>query len=262
MNLKKEQEQENGGIVYVVGTGPGSREEMSFKARKALQESSVIVGYSLYLDLIEDLLEGKEVIRSTMRKEIPRCQSALDEARRGKKVALVSGGDPGVYGMAGILLQMLEKVTREVGGKNAEKIEVEIVAGITSASAAAASLGAPLMHDFVVISLSDLLTPWDKIEQRLRAAAEGDFVVVLYNPRSKKRQKHLERAREILLASREKHTPVGIVRNASRQEESKEITTLEELLGHHVDMTTTLIIGNSTTYRWRDKIITPRGYGV
>jgi len=247
----------------VVGTGPGENKEITFKAREALQDSSLVLGYSLYLDLIKELLDGKEVIGYSMRREVQRCRKAVEEASQGRKVALVSGGDPGVYGMAGILLQVLEKSEAENGGAgSAVEVDVEIIPGITSAGAAAASLGAPLMHDFVVISLSDLLTPWETIERRLYAAADGDFVVVLYNPRSKRRQKHLERARDILLSGKSSDTPAGIVRNASRENESVEITTLERLPEHQVDMTTTVVIGNNSTYLWSDKMITPRGYGL
>jgi precorrin-3B C17-methyltransferase len=240
------------GKIYVVGTGPGEREGMTVRALQALEEAQVVIGYTLYLGFIKEMLGGKEVIPSAMRREAERCYLALEEAARGKKVVLVSGGDAGVYGMAGVLLQIMAE--RDITP------EVEIIPGVTAASAAAALLGAPLMHDFAVISLSDLLTPWELIETRLRMAGEGDFVVVLYNPRSHSRQEQLRKAQQLLLQYREARTPVGIVRNAGRKGELKRITVLGKMLECEIDMATTVIVGNSRSYVWQDRIITPRGY--
>ncbi|MFZ7102233.1 MAG: precorrin-3B C(17)-methyltransferase [Peptococcaceae bacterium] len=237
------------GIVYVVGIGPGDREQMTFKALKAVAESDVIIGYGTYLDLITDIIKGKEIINSGMTKEIERARQAVDLAWEGKKVAVISSGDPGVYGMAGIVLETAK-----------DKVPVEIIPGVTAATAAAASLGAPLMHDFAVISLSDLLTPWAKIMTRLEAAALGDMVIVLYNPKSKGRPDNIEIAREIILWHRDPLTPVGLVRNAKRGNEEIVITTLKDMLNQKIDMLTTVIIGNSETFFENGKIITPRGY--
>ena len=238
--------------IRVVGIGPGDASLLTPQAREALQEAEVVVGYGLYLSQVEFLLEGKETFTSGMKKEIDRAQKAIDLAREGKRVAVVSGGDPGVYGMAGLILEILEP----------HELTVEVVPGITAASAAASLLGAPLMHDFSVISLSDLLTPWEVIEKRLKAAGEGDFILVIYNPASKKRRWQVERAREILLSYREKQTPVGIVRNSFRDNQEIVICELETMLDYTIDMFTTLIIGSSQTYRRGDYMITPRGYKI
>lgn len=240
------------GKIFVIGSGPGRKEGMTVKALNAVDKCDIVIGYSLYIDLLGDLTAGKEVIRSSMRREKDRCYRAAREAAQGKRVALVSSGDPGIYGMAGLLLQVLEEKSQQV--------EIEVIPGITAASSAAASLGAPLMNDFAAVSLSDLLTPWAEIEKRLHSAGEGDFVVVLYNPRSKKRKKQLNRAQEILLQYRAETTPVGIVRNSERENEKKQVTTLMEMLDFEIDMSTTIIIGNSRSYQCKDKIITPRGY--
>jgi len=231
--------------------GPGNREFLSPAALESIQKADVVVGYKSYLVLIEDLLVGKKVIGSGMRKEIDRAKIAVEEARAGKNVVVVSSGDPGVYGMAGITLEIAAGV-----------VPVEVIPGVTAATAAAAVLGAPLMHDFAVISLSDLLTPWSKIISRLEAAGLGDFVVVLYNPRSKGRTKQIETAREILMWHRDPETPVGIVRCAQRGEEKQVITNLRDMLKEDIDMLTTVIIGNSQTRVENGKIITPRGYAV
>lgn len=201
-------------------------------------------------------MEDKEVISTGMTREIERCAQAIDRAREGALVALVSSGDPGVYGMAGLVLELLEKE----GLLN--EIDVEVVPGITSATAAAACLGAPLMHDFVVISLSDLLTPWDLIVKRLELVAQGDFVVVLYNPASHKRTEQIKTAREIMLRHKAPQTPVGIVRNAAREGQEATITDLEHMLEHPIDMLCTVIIGNQGTRRVGDYLVTPRGYRV
>lgn len=238
----------------MVGTGPGNPEHLSPRAKQAIEEAETIVGYRTYLKLVEEMLRGKEVISTGMTREIERCLLAVHRAGAGQKVALVSGGDPGIYGMAGLALEVIEREGLW------DKLEVEIVPGITSASAAAALLGAPLMHDFVVISLSDLLTPWSLIERRLELAAQGDFVVVLYNPASHRRTGQIHRAREILLKHRSSRTPVGIVRNAYREGQEVTITDLENLLNHPIDMLCTVIVGNSQTRVANGFLVTPRGY--
>lgn len=227
---------------------------MTPAAGEALAAAEVIVGYQTYLDLIPEFLVGKEVLASQMMKEVDRCRKALALAGEGKKVALVSGGDPGIYAMAGLVFEL----AREQGSK----VAIEVIAGIAALNACAARLGAPLMHDFAAISLSDLLTPWEKIEQRLEAAAAADFVVVLYNPKSKKRAEHIVRAREILLAHRAPETPVGIVTAATRDNERVALTTLDEMLASEIGMQTTVIIGNSSTFAWQGFMVTPRGYAA
>lgn len=242
------------GIIRVVGIGPGSEELMSPKARKALEDSAVIVGYSAYIELVEHLLEGKTVVSSGMKREVDRCEQVLKFAVEGQDTALISSGDAGIYGMAGIMLELVQREGRD--------IQVEIVPGITASQAAAAVLGAPLMHDFVTISLSDLMTEWSVIEKRLHAAGAGDFVVCLYNPKSKGRPDHILRAQEILLQYKRPETPVGIVRNAAREGETATISRLDQFTDCEIDMFSTVIIGNQTTYTYNNRMITPRGYSI
>jgi len=240
------------GKLFVIGIGPGGVEHMTPAARKAIDASQVVVGYKTYLDLIPDLLSGKEIVSSGMRQEVERCRQALDLAI-GQTTALISSGDAGVYGMAGLALELADQTGSEV--------EIEVVPGVSALQAAAARLGAPLMHDFAVISLSDLLTPWETIRRRLQAAAEADFVVVLYNPRSKGRTTQILEARDILLRSREGKTPVGIVRNATRPNESIALSDLARFTDLEIDMFSLVIVGNSHT--WLDgkgRMVTPRGY--
>ena len=229
---------------------------MSLRAYKVLKEADVIIGYKTYIDLIAELVEGKEVISSGMTREVERSLLAIQRAADGQYVAVVSSGDPGIYGMAGIVLELVEKE------KAGDKLEVEIVPGISSANAGASSLGAALMHDFAVVSLSDLLTPWEVIEKRLYAAAQADFVTVLYNPVSKKRTEQIKKAREIFLKYKAPATPVGIVRNAKRSGEEVIRTDLEHFLEHPIDMFTVVLIGNASTYHTERFMITPRGYKV
>lgn len=213
------------------------------------------MGYDTYMGLLDPhLLEGKETIATGMRKEMERCRAAIEKAREGRQTAVVSSGDAGIYGMAGLVLELLD----EAGLQG--KIEVEIVPGIPALAAAAALLGAPLMHDFAVVSLSDLLTPWDVIRSRIEAAARADYVIVLYNPRSKRRNWQLTRAKEILLTFRNGSTPVGIVKNATREGQSVELTTLSDLDESRADMLSILVVGNSQTRVRGEKMITPRGY--
>jgi len=227
---------------------------MTPAAGEALAAAEVIIGYQTYLDLIPEFLVGKEVIASQMMKEVDRCRKALALAAEGRNVALVSGGDPGIYAMAGLVFEM----AREQG----DVVDIEVIAGIAALNACAARLGAPLMHDFAAISLSDLLTPWEKIEKRLEAAAAADFVVAIYNPKSKKRAEHIVKAREILLAHRAPETPVGIVTAATRENERIVLTTLGKMLESEIDMQTTIIVGNSMTFAWQGFMVTPRGYAA
>ncbi len=245
--------------LFVVGIGPGDLKHMTYEAREAIVSADVVVGYSTYLKLIEPLLGGKEIFSSGMTKETERCREAIRLASGGRTVALVSGGDAGIYGMAGLVLELMNDPAAALP----DAPEIVIVPGISAVQAAAAVLGAPLMHDFAVISLSDLLTPWELIEKRLEAAATADFVLALYNPRSKGRARHMERAREILLASRPPETPVGVVRNACRAGEEKIVSTLSEMPIEWIDMFSLVIIGNSATFVDRsERIVTPRGYTI
>jgi len=235
-----------------VGIGPGGPADLTPRARETIAGAEVVVGYRTYLEQIVLLLEGKEVVWAGMREEVARAREAVSRARTGRRVAVVSGGDPGVYGMAGPVL--------EAAGEAGVLDLVTVVPGVTAATAAAALLGAPLMHDFAVISLSDLLTPWEVIAARLEAAAAADFVLVLYNPASSRRDWQLARAREILLRRRRPETPVGIVRHAGRPDEETVVTDLAGMLAYPVDMGTTVIVGNSQTYVAQGRMITPRGY--
>lgn len=255
--------------LAIVGIGPGDLKHMTLAAREAVDNAEVVVGYKTYLDLIKPLLAGKEAISSGMTKEVERCREALRLAASGKSVALVSGGDAGVYGMAGLVLELagdVPCVCRDKGdhpGSPLSDVDIVIIPGVSAVQAAAAVLGAPLMHDFAVISLSDLLTPWDIIERRLAAAAAADYVAAIYNPRSKGRTSQLDKAREIFLAARSASTPVGIVRNACRTGEEKVVTTLGAMHTFPVDMYSIVIIGNSTTFLDKDeRMVTPRGYKI
>lgn len=242
------------GKIYVIGIGPGGKENMTYEAIQIFNDVECVVGYKSYIELIREMITDKEVISSGMKKEIERCELCFDIAEQGKKVAIVSSGDAGIYGMAGLIY--------EVAKRRDSKIEIEVVCGVTSSTAAASILGAPLMHDYAVISLSDLLTPWELIEKRVNYAAQGDFVTTIYNPKSMERTWQIEKVKEIFLSVRDKNTPVGIVRNAKRADESLVITTLEFMTNHDIDMFSTVIIGNSQSYIWHNKIITPRGYKV
>ena len=200
-------------MIYVIGIGPGSRNLMTEEAIKAIEDSEVIVGYKTYINLITEFIGDKEVVQNGMRKEIERCKQAIEIAKTGKTVAVISSGDAGIYGMAGLILELLTKEEADV--------KVKVVPGVTASIGAAAVLGAPIMHDFCHISLSDLMTPWEVIEKRLRLAAEADFVICLYNPRSKGRSEHLAKAFEIMGEFKDKSTPVGIVKDVAREDEEK-----------------------------------------
>ncbi len=241
------------GTLSVVGIGPGAVDLITPRARKSIEQADVVAGYKTYLDFIGDCLAPhQEVLSSAMMQEIDRCRRALELADSGKKVALVCGGDPGIYAMAGLVYELV----RDTGSGS----RIEIVPGIAALNACAAVLGAPLMHDFAAISLSDLMTPWELIEKRLQAAAMADFVTVIYNPKSKKRTSQIVRAREIMLEHRDSQTPVGIVSGATRSHESVRLTNLEDMLVEDIGMQTTVIIGNSATFVFQDKMVTPRGY--
>lgn len=239
------------GKIYVIGLGPGGKQDMTYRAVDALHECDVIAGYTTYIDLIKADFADKEFIVTGMRKETERCKAAVETARQGKTVAMVSSGDAGIYGMAGIMYEVAEAY---------EDVDIEVVPGITAAGSGGALLGAPLVADSCLISLSDLLTPLEKIMKRVEAAAETDFVICLYNPASKGRPDYLKQACQIIRNYREDKTPVGIVRNIGRSEESVRITTLVEATDAQVDMFTTVIIGNSRTRIIKDKMVTPRGY--
>ena len=239
--------------VYVVGLGPGGVEQMTRRAQETLAACDVIVGYNVYIDLIKDDYKDKEFLSTGMRKEVERCKLAIEEALKGKTVAMVSSGDAGVYGMAGIMYQIAAEFP---------ELEVEIIPGITAACSGAAVLGAPLISDFTLISLSDLLTPWEKIEKRLDLASQADFVICLYNPSSFKRHDYLQKACDIMLKNQRADVPAGIVRNIGREGEEYEIMTLAELRDAQVDMFSTVIIGNSQTEVINNKMVTPRGYKI
>ncbi len=240
------------GILSVVGTGPGALDYLIPRARRELEQAEVVVGYRTYLDLVSEIIADKEVIESAMMQEVDRVNQAFDLAEQGKHVALVSGGDPGIYAMAGLAF--------EIGQRRDSEVEIRVIAGIAALNICAERLGAPLMHDFATVSLSDLLTPWELIEKRIAAAVEADFVLVIYNPRSKKRDWQLARAMEIIAACRAPSTPIGMVRAATRADEEIVISDLEHFDPELADMQTTVIVGNSSTFVRRGKMITPRGY--
>ena len=239
-------------MIYVIGIGPGSKEMMTIEAIEAIKNSDVIVGYKTYINLITEFIKDKEVLQNGMRQEIDRCKQAVEIAKQGKNVAVVSSGDSGIYGMAGLILELTTQ----------EDIKVKVIPGVTASIGAASILGAPIMHDFCHISLSDLLTPWEVIEKRLRLAAEADFVICLYNPRSKGRSEHLSRAFKIMSEFKDEKTPVGIVKDVGREKEEKFICTFETMDFERVDMTTMVIIGNKSTFINKDLMVTPRGYNI
>ncbi|MHB8709211.1 MAG: precorrin-3B C(17)-methyltransferase, partial [Desulfuromonadales bacterium] len=249
------------GKLFVVGIGPGDPVHLTPAARAAIEAAEVVAGYSTYLDLIPELLVGKERLASGMRQEVERCRQALERAATGTAVALVSGGDAGIYGMAGLVLELANEGVGAIHELPLHNIDIEIIPGISALQAAAARLGAPLMHDFAVISLSDLLTPWELIVKRLEAVSAADFVVALYNPKSATRTTQIETARDILLRHRNPATPVGIVRHACRAGESIVVTTLHDCTAHPVDMFSLVIVGNAATFvDGKGRMVTPRGY--
>ena len=237
--------------IYVVGIGPGAYDQMTGKAIQALQDSDVIIGYTVYVDLVKDHFSDKTFMTTPMKKEVDRCVLAFEEAQKGQTVSMICSGDAGVYGMAGLMYEV---------GVGYPQTELEIIPGVTAATGGAAVLGAPLIHDFCLISLSDLLTPWEKIEARLLGAAQADFVVCLYNPSSKKRHDYLKRACELLMTYKSPDTVCGIVSQIAREGEDSRVMTLRELSDTQVDMFTTVFIGNSQTRNIGGKMVTPRGY--
>lgn len=254
--------------LYVVGIGPGRLEHLTLRATEVLKSVDCVAGYGLYIDLIQALIDGKETLRSGMMKEVPRVEAAIAAAMSGKCCALVSSGDPGIYAMAGLVFETCKTQNIPLrppglpaaGQADATALMVEVVPGIPALCAGAALLGAPLTHDFAVVSLSDLLTPWEVIAERLAAAARADFVMVIYNPKSKKRDWQLDAACKIILAHRDPATPVGIVTGAMRPNQEVRIVPLGELNAEHVGMQTTLFVGSRSSSRYLDFMFTPRGY--
>ena len=236
----------------MVGIGPGSEGDITLRAQATLTGSDLVVGYRAYLGIIKDLLKGKPTLSSGMGEEKERCRMALEEAAKGKIVSLVSSGDPGVYGMAGLTLELV--------GSTGSTVPIEVIPGVPASYAASALLGAPLAHDHAIISLSDLLTPWELIEKRLRLAAQGDFSIVLYNPKSSQRTWQIEKTQQILLEYHPPTLPVGIVKDAGRPGQAVSITTLDKMLEFPIDMTTIIIVGNSTTFVHNGLMTTRRGY--
>lgn len=239
------------GKLTVVGIGPGDYENMTVRADRALQECQVVVGYHVYVDLVRARYPDKEFLTTPMTREADRCLMALEEARKGKDVAMVCSGDSGIYGMAGLVYQLR--------GESGEP-DVSVIPGLTAACSGAALLGAPLTHDFAVVSLSDRLTPWEKIEKRLTAAAEADLSVVLYNPASHGRPDYLRRACEILLRTLPEDRPCGVARSIGREGESRMVLTLDGLKDFEADMFCTVFVGNSQTRIIAGELVTPRGY--
>ena len=246
------------GKLYVVGIGPGHHDHMTYRAKQVIEESEVIVGYDTYVSLVEDLISGKEVYRYPMTQEVDRANQAIQFAEKGRIVSLVSSGDPGIYGMIGLIYEILadKKWNRGTG------IYVECVPGVSSLNSCSALVGSPLMTDFAVVSMSDLLVPWEMIVKRVEAAALGDYVTVIYNPASKKRVHQLQDTRDIFLKYRNPETPVAIVKGAYRESQAVVLTTLKDILNHSdmLGMITTVIVGNSSTYNYEGMMINPRGY--
>lgn len=239
------------GKLTVVGIGPGDYENMTVRADRALRECQVIVGYHVYVDLVRERYPDKAFLTTPMTREADRCRMALDEARAGKSVAMICSGDSGIYGMAGLIYQLRGE---------AKDPEIEVIPGLTAACSGAALLGAPLTHDFAVISLSDRLTPWEKIEKRLTAAAEADLSIVLYNPASRGRPDYLQRACDILLRTLPEDRPCGAARNIGRAGEGRELMSLAQLRDFPADMFCTVFVGNSQTRIIGGQLVTPRGY--
>ena len=239
--------------IYVVGMGPGAYEEMTVRAVKTLEECEVIVGYTVYVDLLKEHFPGKEFMTTPMRQEVQRCRMAFEAAATGKKTAMVCSGDAGIYGMAGLMYEL---------GEEFPQVEIEVVPGVTAAIGGSAVLGAAVGHDCALISLSDLLTPWEVIEKRLLAAAESDFVICLYNPSSKKRSDYLKKACMLMLEYKKEDSVCGIVRQIAREGEEIQLLPLNELKDIAVDMFSTVFIGNSQTKIIRGRMVTPRGYQI
>jgi len=246
------------GKLYIVGVGPGHHDHMTFRAKRVIEESDTIVGYETYVNLVEDLIDGKDVHRYAMTQEVERAHQCIDLAKEGKTVSLVSSGDPGIYGMAGLIFEILA----ESGWNPESDLQVELVPGVSALNSCASLIGSPLMTDFAVVSMSDLLVPWEIIVKRVEAAAQGDYVIVIYNPSSKKRIHQLQDTRKLLLKYRKPSTPVAIIKGAFRKSQTIVMTDLEHLEEHSdkLGMISTVIVGNSSTYNFKDLMINPRGY--
>lgn len=237
--------------IYVVGMGPGAYEEMTIRATKALETSDVIVGYTVYIELLRPHFPEKDFLTTPMRKEVDRCKMAFEEAKKGRRVAMVCSGDSGIYGMASLMYEL---------GDEYPEVDLEVIPGVTAALGGSSVLGAALSHDCCILSLSDLLTPWDLIEKRLLAAASADLAIAIYNPSSKKRFDYLEKACDILLQYKHPETVCGMVRNIAREGQGFQIMTLKELRDTRVDMFTTVFVGNKDTKVIDGHMVTPRGY--
>lgn len=256
------------GKLYLIGIGPGNPEHISLRAQQVLESVDTVAGYTTYIELIRPLIQDKNVISTAMMKEVERVRSAIETAISGKDCAIVCSGDPGIYAMAGLTFEMLKEMNiralapcdNSADNPVAEALQVEVVPGIPALASGASLLGAPLTHDFAVVSLSDLLTPWEVIAKRLEAAAQADFVIVLYNPKSKRRSEHLKKAQEIVLRYRDQNTVTGIVTAAMRDNQAVSIIPLKDLDTAAVDMQTTVFIGSSSSFRYLDFMVTPRGY--
>lgn len=246
------------GKLYIVGVGPGSHDHMTFRAKEVIEKSDTIVGYDTYVTLVEDLIKGKDVYRYAMTQEVERAKQCIDLAQEGKIVSLVSSGDPGIYGMAGLIYETLA----EAGWDPKTGLQVEIIPGVSALNSCASLVGSPLMTDFAVVSMSDLLVPWEIITKRVEAAAQGDYVIVIYNPSSKKRIHQLQDTRKLLLKYRKPNTPVAIIKGAFRESQTIVMTDLQNMEEHadKLGMISTVIIGNSSTYNFKNLMINPRGY--
>ena len=246
------------GKLYIVGVGPGHHDHMTFRAKHVIEESDTIVGYETYVNLVEDLIDGKDIHRYAMTQEVERAHQCIDLAKEGKIVSLVSSGDPGIYGMAGLIFEILA----ESGWNPESDLQVELIPGVSALNSCASLIGSPLMTDFAVVSMSDLLVPWEIIVKRVEAAAQGDYVIVIYNPSSKKRIHQLQDTRKLLLKYRKPSTPVAIIKGAFRKSQTIVMTDLEHLEEHSdkLGMISTVIVGNSSTYNFKDLMINPRGY--
>ncbi|WP_455089211.1 precorrin-3B C(17)-methyltransferase [Peptoanaerobacter stomatis] len=236
-------------MLYVVGIGSGNKDNMSFACYDAIKKSDVIVGYDKYISQIQYMIQDKQIYQSPMMKEIERSKKAIEYAKEGNTVSVICSGDSGIYAMAGLIMELAE-----------DDIEIKVIPGITSAILASSLLGAPIMHDYCSISLSDLMTPLELIFKRIELASMGDFVIAIYNPKSKKRSEHLKESVDIMLRYKSKDTVVGVVKKAYDVEQEVNICTLESINYDDIDMHTILIIGNSSTYVKNGKMITPRGY--
>jgi precorrin-3B C17-methyltransferase len=246
----------NRGVLSIVGIGPGAEEHTTPAALRAIREAELVVGYTTYIRLVRPLLEGKEIVKTGMTEEIGRARAAVERARAGANVALISSGDAGVYGMAGLVFQVLQ----EIGWRRGDAPELRLVPGVTALCSTASLVGAPLGHDFCAVSLSDLLTPWPVIAKRIEAAASADFVIGLYNPASGRRQRQIVEAQRIIRRHRQGATPVALVKSAYRKLQHVELSDLDSFLEFEIGMLTTVIVGSSNSFVFEGHMVTPRGY--